>query len=113
MQLYAESGPSAILVLPARPVDHANAANRSDLSEDQRQEYVASVKCLMKLPPKSDPKRFPGALSRYDDFVAYHMTHAMNLHDNIHLFGAHKYYVFLFEQALRNECNYTGYQPVR
>lgn len=41
------------------------------------------------------------------------MTHAMELHDNYHLFGAHKYYVWLFEEALRNECGYTGYQPVR
>ncbi|KAI1813017.1 hypothetical protein GGS20DRAFT_586881 [Poronia punctata] len=83
----------------------------SDMSEVQRQEYVAAVKCLMKLPPTVDKERFPGALSRYDDFVAYHMTHAMQLHDNMHLFGAHKYYVWLFEEALRNECGYSGYQP--
>ncbi|KAI1652510.1 Di-copper centre-containing protein [Daldinia decipiens] len=83
----------------------------SDLPEESRQEYVAAVKCLMKLPPTVDKERFPGALSRYDDFVAYHMTHAMQLHDNLHLFGAHKYYVWLFEKALREECNYTGYQP--
>ncbi|KAI8963059.1 Di-copper centre-containing protein [Daldinia sp. FL1419] len=83
----------------------------SDLPEESRQEYVAAVKCLMKLPPRADKERFPGALSRYDDFVAYHMTHAMQLHDNLHLFGAHKYYVWLFETALRDECNYTGYQP--
>ncbi|OIW28322.1 Di-copper centre-containing protein [Coniochaeta ligniaria NRRL 30616] len=91
-----------------------NAAVRrewSDLTEAQRIEYTTAVKCLMKLPPKSDRTRFPGALSRFDDFVAYHMTHAMQLHDNIHLFGAHKYFVWLFEEALRNECNYTGYQP--
>ncbi|KAI2614782.1 Di-copper centre-containing protein [Hypoxylon fragiforme] len=83
----------------------------SDLSEEQRQEYVAAVTCLTKLPPKSDKARFPGAMSRYDDFVAFHMTHAMQLHDNYHLFGAHKYYVWLFEKALREECGYTGYQP--
>ncbi|KAI1354218.1 Di-copper centre-containing protein [Xylaria sp. FL0043] len=83
----------------------------SDMSEAQRQEYVAAINCLTKLPPKSDKTRFPGALSRYEDFVAFHMTHAMQLHDNMHLFGAHKYYVWLFEQALRNECGYTGYQP--
>lgn len=86
--------------------------DRSDLSEEQRQEYTAAVTCLMKLPPKSDRETYPGALSRFDDFVAYHMTHAMQLHDNLHLFGAHKYYVWLFEEALRNECGYTGYQPV-
>ncbi|ERS95245.1 hypothetical protein HMPREF1624_08457 [Sporothrix schenckii ATCC 58251] len=91
-----------------------NAAIRkewSDMAETERQEYTGAIKCLMKLPPKSDKTRFPGAMSRYDDFVAYHMTHAMQLHDNIHLFGAHKYFVWLFEQALRNECNYTGHQP--
>jgi hypothetical protein len=90
-----------------------HTSNRSDLTDAQRIEYTTAVKCLMKLPPKSDRTRFPGALSRFDDFVAYHMTHAMKLHDNLHLFGAHKYYVWLFEEALRNECNYTGYQPVR
>ncbi|KAI0878767.1 hypothetical protein GGS24DRAFT_516569 [Hypoxylon argillaceum] len=83
----------------------------SDMSEAQRQEYTGAINCLLKLPPQSDKTRFPGALSRYDDFVAFHMTHAMQLHDNMHLFGAHKYYVWLFEQALRNECGYTGYQP--
>ena len=86
--------------------------HRSDMSETERKEYVAAVTCLTKLPAKVDKTRFPGANSRYDDFVAFHMTHAMQLHDNLHLFGAHKYYVWLFEQALRNECNYTGYQPV-
>ncbi|XXG99739.1 hypothetical protein Hte_006080 [Hypoxylon texense] len=91
-----------------------NAAVRrewSDMSEELRQEYVASIMCLTKLPPKSDRERFPGAQSRFDDFVAYHMTHAMQLHDNQHLFGAHKYFVYLFEKALREECGYTGYQP--
>lgn len=112
--------------------------DRSDMSETQRQDYVAAVTCLMNLPPTSNLTRFPGALSRYDDFVAYHMTHAskyssnsclsltperkgtsliitgsVQLHDNLHLFGAHKYFVWLFEKALRDECGYTGYQPVR
>lgn len=101
-----------LFLTPAKAVCNTNMVNRSDLPEESRQEYVAAVKCLMKLPPTVDKERFPGALSRYDDFVAYHMTHAMQLHDNLHLFGAHKYYVWLFEKALREECNYTGYQPV-
>jgi tyrosinase len=82
------------------------------MSDAQRIEYNTAVKCLMTLPAKADKTRFPGAVSRYDDFVAYHMTHAMVLHDNFHLFGAHKYFIYLFEKALRQECNYTGYQPV-
>lgn len=108
-----ESGWSPFLIRPAATVlDETDLSDRSDLSVEQREEYVAAVKCLMKKPPKADKIRFPGALSRFDDFVAYHMTHAMQLHDNYHLFGSHKYFVWLYEQALRNECGYTGYQPV-
>ncbi len=65
----------------------------------------------MKLPAKCPKDRFPGAQSRFDDFVAYHMTHAAQLHDTIHLFPAHKQFLYVYEQALRNECGYTGYQP--
>ncbi|KAK4447184.1 tyrosinase [Podospora aff. communis PSN243] len=92
----------------------ANAGVRrewADLSIEEREEYVAAVNCLMKLPPQAPKDRFPGALSRFDDFVAYHMTHAMELHDNYHLFPAHKHFIWAFEQALRNECGYKGYQP--
>ncbi|KAK9419150.1 putative Tyrosinase copper-binding domain-containing protein [Seiridium unicorne] len=46
----------------------------SDLSEARRQEYLAAVTCLIKLPPEANTTRFPGALNRYDDSVAYHMT---------------------------------------
>ncbi|KAK3319573.1 hypothetical protein B0T19DRAFT_445378 [Cercophora scortea] len=91
-----------------------NAAVRrewSDLSVTQREEYVAAVKCLMNLPARAPKDKYPGALSRFDDFVAYHMTHAAQLHDTIHLFPAHKQFLYVYEQALRNECNYTGYQP--
>ncbi|KAK3312280.1 hypothetical protein B0H66DRAFT_632904 [Apodospora peruviana] len=91
-----------------------NAAVRrewSDMSIPDREEYVRAVTCLMKLPAKADKNKFPGAISRFDDFVAYHMTHAGVLHDNLHLFAAHKYFLYAYEQALRNECNYTGYQP--
>ncbi len=90
----------------------AHTVDRSDLSVPQREEYIAAVQCLMKLPSTLPRDKYPGALSRFDDFVAFHMLHAAQLHDNYHLFGAHKYYVWVFEKALRNECNYTGYQPV-
>ena len=82
------------------------------MSVTEREEYVAAVTCLMKLPSKVSKEKFSGARSRFDDFVAYHMTHAAMLHDTIHLFAAHKYYVWVYEKALREECGYKGYQPV-
>lgn len=92
--------------------------------------------CLQKLPPRAPKDKFPGALSRFDDFVAFHMTEAMMLHDPVkhgphwlvlegcradqltmlgwqyHLFASHKYFIWAYEKALRDECGYTGYQPV-
>lgn len=83
----------------------------SDLSVADREDYVRAVTCLMKLPAQAPKAKFPGAISRFDDFVAYHMTHAAELHDTIHLFPAHKQFLWVYEQALRNECGYKGYQP--
>lgn len=83
----------------------------ADMSVPDREEYVRAVTCLMNQPPRAPKDLYPGALSRFDDFVAYHMTHAAELHDNYHLFPAHKHFLWVYEEALRNECNYTGYQP--
>ncbi|KAI1505972.1 hypothetical protein F5X99DRAFT_415647 [Biscogniauxia marginata] len=83
----------------------------SDLTVEQREEYINAVLCLQKLPPKAPRDLFPGALSRYDDFVGTHMTTAVQLHSNAHLLPAHRYFIWVYEQALREECGYTGYQP--
>ena len=53
------------------------------MSETERKEYVAAVTCLTKLPAKVDKTRFPGANSRYDDFVVTHETLAMQLHSTV------------------------------
>jgi len=29
-----------------------------------------------------------------------------------HLFASHRYYIWAYEKALREECGYRGYQPV-
>ncbi len=39
--------------------------------------------CLQKKPPKAPKDKIPGALNRFDDFVAFHMTNAMMLHDTV------------------------------
>jgi tyrosinase len=85
---------------------------RSDLSIDERKEYISAVKCLMSKPAKAPKDEVPGALSRFDDFVATHMTMAPMLHSPANLFAAHRYYIWAYEKALREECGYKGYQPV-
>ncbi len=83
------------------------------MTNEQRADFINATLCLMKAPGKAPKDQFPGAKSRYDDFMAYHMTNAGTLHDTIGLFPAHKYFILAYETALRNECGYKGYHPVR
>ncbi len=83
------------------------------MTDEQRTDFINATLCLMKAPSKAPKDQFPGARNRYDDFVAYHMTNAVTLHDTIGLFPAHKFFLLAYETALRNECGYKGYHPVR
>jgi hypothetical protein len=47
--------------------------DRSDLSVPEREEYIKAVLCLQSKPPKVPKATAPGAKSRFDDFVAFHM----------------------------------------
>ncbi|KAH6612253.1 hypothetical protein B0J18DRAFT_414358 [Chaetomium sp. MPI-SDFR-AT-0129] len=91
-----------------------NAAIRrewSDLTPAERKSYISAVLCLQSLPPKSPRDTVPGAQNRFDDFVATHMTMAGMLHSPTNLFAAHRYFIWAYEKALREECGYEGYQP--
>ncbi|RYP71321.1 hypothetical protein DL771_004898 [Monosporascus sp. 5C6A] len=83
----------------------------SDLSVEQREAYIAAVLCLQSKPSQAPKDKYPGALSRFDDFVVTHMTLAGQLHSTPHLLPAHRYYIWFYEQTLREECGYEGYQP--
>jgi len=91
----------------------SKTVDRGDMTDEQRSDFINATLCLMKAPSKAPKAQFPGARNRYDDFVAYHMTNAGSLHDTIGLFPAHKYFLLAYETALRNECGYKGYHPVR
>lgn len=90
--------------------------------------------CLLDAPSQLDQALYPGAKSRYDDFVVIHMNQTMSIHGTVSGHGTeglnflglaqrltflqgnflvwHRYYTWLFERELRNECGYTGTQPV-
>lgn len=82
------------------------------MTKTERKAYISAVQCLQKLPSKSDPTWAPAAKSRYDDFVAIHVNQTMYIHGNGLFLTWHRYFVWAYEQALRNECGYEGYQPV-
>ena len=84
-----EGGPSegmvstTIAVTQVMSVINTKTVPRSDLSVEDREKYIEAVLCLQSKPSQADKKRFPVALSRYDDFVATHMTLAMQLHSTV------------------------------
>ncbi|KAL2181126.1 uncharacterized protein P884DRAFT_312111 [Thermothelomyces heterothallicus CBS 202.75] len=86
-------------------------ANRSDLSVAEREEYIAAVKCLQSASPKSSKQQVPGVRSRFDDFVATHINQTDSIHYTANFLSWHRYYVWAYEKALREECGYTGFQP--
>ncbi|USP79155.1 Di-copper centre-containing protein [Curvularia clavata] len=78
-----------------------------DLTKAERKAYTNAVKCLLESPSKLPTGQYPGAKSRYDDFV--NMT--PSIHSTANFLHWHRYYVWAYETALRNECQYAGYQP--
>ena len=66
----------------------------------------------MSKPSKLDQVKYPGAKSRYDDFVAVHINQTLSIHGTANFLGWHRYFVRTYELALKNECGYKGYQPV-
>ena len=60
---------------------------RGDLSKPERKAYLDAVVCLTQKPSKLDSKQYPGAKSRYDDFVVVHMNQTMTIHGTVSQVG--------------------------
>ncbi|TLD03220.1 uncharacterized protein PgNI_12502 [Pyricularia grisea] len=83
----------------------------SDLSIAEREEYISAVQCLQRLPANTSSSVSPGARSRFDDFLTVHIQQTPYIHNTANFLGWHRYYVWQYEKALREECNYKGFQP--
>ncbi|KAF6806752.1 FAD binding domain containing protein [Colletotrichum sojae] len=91
-----------------------NARVRKDwnsLSDTEKKEYTSAVNCLLTKPSKLEPGFAPGARSRFDDFVAAHINQTMSIHGTGSFLIFHRYFTWAYENALREECGYRGYQP--
>ncbi|KAL0579507.1 hypothetical protein V5O48_002491 [Marasmius crinis-equi] len=79
------------------------------LSNDEKLAYTDAVKCLQALP--STAGIMQEATSRFEDFAASHIV----LTDEIHMVGQffpwHRWYLYLYEKALKEECGYKGVHP--
>ncbi|KAK8102402.1 tyrosinase [Apiospora sp. TS-2023a] len=91
-----------------------NAAVRreySTLTTKEKLAYTSAIKCLMAKPPRTPLEKAPGVRSRYDDFVATHINATNTIHFTGNFLSWHRYYIWAFETALRDECGYEGYLP--
>lgn len=65
----------------------------------------------------SKPARTPstaasGAKNRFDDFIGTHINQTLTIHYTANFLAWHRYFMWLYEQALKQECGYTGVSPV-
>ncbi|KAK4154949.1 putative tyrosinase [Chaetomidium leptoderma] len=81
------------------------------LSEEDRLAYVKAVKCLQSKPARTPATVAPGAKSRFDDFVVTHIQQTLAIHYSGIFQPWHRWFVYQYELALRDECGYKGYQP--
>ncbi|KAL2160796.1 hypothetical protein VTH06DRAFT_993 [Thermothelomyces fergusii] len=78
------------------------------LSNDEKLEYIQAELCLMELPAKLG---LPAARTRFDELQAIHQLQAYATHFVGAFLPFHRMMMYAHETALREECNYTGYQP--
>lgn len=81
------------------------------MSKPQRKDYIRAVQCLLDAPARLTQYGWANK-NRYDDFVAVHINMTLAIHGTANFLTWHRYFVHLWERALRDECGYRGYQPV-
>ncbi|KAK0387760.1 hypothetical protein NLU13_4005 [Sarocladium strictum] len=90
-----------------------NAMRRKDwnrMRKKERKNYIKAVECLFDLPAKT--RGFAhGARTRHDDFVAVHINQTLVIHQTGNFLTWHRYFVWVYEKTLRDECGYKGAQP--
>jgi tyrosinase len=81
------------------------------LSKSQRKDYIKAVQCLQEKPARTPATVASGAKTRFDDFVATHINQTTTIHYTANFLSWHRYYTWLYEEALRKECGFKGDQP--
>ena len=83
----------------------------SMLTKPERRNYIDAIKCLHSKPALTPASVASGARSRFDDFVVTHVLQTYSVHATANFLSWHRYYIYAYEQLLRNECGYKGYLP--
>ncbi|CAJ2513968.1 Uu.00g020870.m01.CDS01 [Anthostomella pinea] len=104
-------------ILPRDTGDCANPNIRfewDDYSASDKQAYVDAIQCLHNKPASG---QWSPSQNRWEDIVRIHQSYAPNIHSKsttqqTHKFLLwHRYYVWAFEQILRDECGFNRAMP--
>ncbi|KAI8623235.1 hypothetical protein F5Y19DRAFT_459179 [Xylariaceae sp. FL1651] len=102
------------------PRDAGDCANPNvrfewdNYSTSDKQAFVSAIQCLIRKPASG---KFSPSKNRYEDFVRLHQSYAPNIHSastsqQTHKFLLwHRYFVWAFEQVLRDECGFNRAFP--
>jgi tyrosinase len=74
------------------------------LSAEDQQEYISAVLCLRTQPSVLAPSK----QTLYDDFPWIHSRVGYFTHNSAPFLPWHRYFLQVYEQTLREKCNYTG-----
>lgn len=77
-------------------------------SDSDRLAFVNAIKCLMNKPSAGG---FGASQNRYEDLVYVHQQYTPNIHGNSKFLIWHRYYVWTFEQIMRDECAFDRAFP--
>ncbi|SPO05202.1 related to monophenol monooxygenase (tyrosinase) [Cephalotrichum gorgonifer] len=81
------------------------------LSKAQRTSYINAVKCMKAAPSLFPPGQIGGAKSLFDDFIAIHIFQTGTIHNTGNFLTWHRYFIYTYEQKLRDVCGYQGPFP--
>ena len=84
---------------------------RGSLSVTERRYYIQAVKCLMRQPSQLPPGLAAGAISRYDDITATHISMTLQIHGDGIFLTWHRHFVYLVHKELEERCGYSGTVP--
>lgn len=75
------------------------------MASSEKAEYIAAVQCLRTRPASMAQ----GSL--YDDFPYVHKRFGSYSHKSAAFLPWHRYFILLYENTLREKCNYSGSLP--
>ncbi|KAI0458284.1 Di-copper centre-containing protein [Xylaria acuta] len=81
----------------------------SNYSNSDRTAFVKAIKCLQDKP--SGGSRYTGSSNRYEDLISVHRGMTADIHQTAAFLVWHRYFVWVFEQLLRDECGFDRAMP--